>query len=104
MRNLNVCIAAAVVTAAGAVLADGDVADVTEQLSLLTAVFNGTNSYRAAQAESHLGHLRVWNNVGSRNGTAVTFDVDDGKTLTIDKLRGGRDWLGRLALDDPPSR
>ena len=90
MKTLHVCVAAAVVAAAGTVLADGEVADVTEQLSLLTAVYNGTNSYRAAQAESHLGHLRVWRNVSNKDGTEVTFDVDGGKSLTIDKLRGGR--------------
>ena len=49
MKTLHVCVVAAVVAAAGTVLADGEVADVTEQLSLLTAVYNGTNSYRAAQ-------------------------------------------------------
>lgn len=90
-RETVVRLAAAVaVAAAGACAYGGAVADVTERLSPLTAVYNGTNSYRAAQAESHIGYLRVHKNVTTETGTSVTFDVDEGKTLTIDTLRGGR--------------
>lgn len=66
------------------------VAEITEQLTPLTAVYNGTNNYSAAAAQSHLTHLRVHKNVSTATGTEVTFDVGEGKTLVIDRLRGGR--------------
>lgn len=69
---------------------------VTTQLSPLVApgADGGDTAFTAAAENVTLGNVRLHLNKAEQNGASVSFEVGEGKTLTIERLRGGR---GRTA-------
>ena len=64
--------------------------EVATNLTLVTSPQDGNTAFSAAETESYLANLRQHKNEGNAVGTALTVDVDEGKTLTVGRLRGGR--------------
>ena len=66
--------------------------ELTTQLSPLVApgADGGDTAFTAAEENVTLGNVRLHLNKSEQNGASVSFEVGADKTLTIERLRGGR--------------